>query len=82
MLAYNVEMINRLRTAAGYQRQALRALFPESMGNHIEVIENEISAMMMESLMGVITGCTKSPEPTEAGSKSSGSEKVKKVDIG
>ena len=81
MSANNVEMINRLRIAAGYQRQAVRALFPESMGNHIEVIENEISAMIMESLMGVVAECTKTSLSEETCSKKTGSDKVRKLDI-
>lgn len=59
MLMNNREMINRFRVAAGYQRKAVKALFPETMGNHIDVIENEIRLMLTEAAMEMIKECGK-----------------------
>ena len=40
--------LHRLMEAKKYQKMALMALLPESAGAHIEVIERELSAMLME----------------------------------
>ncbi len=44
----NKTMIQRLRTAAGYQRKAIRALIGEDMCRHIDVIEKELLLMAAE----------------------------------
>ena len=44
----NKEMMKRLRTAGKYQKKALRALFPEEMSGHLDVIEGEVKAMFMD----------------------------------
>lgn len=44
----NKELLGRLELAGQYQKKAIRALFPEGMEEHIEVIENELKAMFME----------------------------------
>ena len=51
------EMISRLRKAGGYQRQAIRALLPEGMEGHLDVIENEIKKMFEETVTGIIVEC-------------------------
>ena len=43
-------MINRLKEAAEYQKKAIRALFPERMLKHIDVIGNEIKLMVAECM--------------------------------
>ena len=43
-------MINRLKEAAEYQKKAIRALFPERMLKHIDVIGNEIKMMVAECM--------------------------------
>lgn len=59
MIMNNSEMINRFRGAAGYQRKAVRALFPETMEKHFDVIENEIKLMLTEAAMEMIKECGK-----------------------
>ena len=59
MIMNNSEMINRFRVAAGYQRKAVRALFPETMEKHFDVIENEIKLMLTEAAMEMIKECGK-----------------------
>jgi len=41
-------MLHRMKIAGEYQRKAIRALFPESMGEHLDVIEKELKMMVME----------------------------------
>lgn len=47
-------MLQRIKTAGEYQKKAIRALFPEEIGGHLEVIENEIRAMVMEAAAGLL----------------------------
>lgn len=76
----NREMLHRIRTAGAYQRKAIRALFPEEMGGHLDVIENEMKAMLLEVAAEWIKDCGKeSTVKTEK--KSENSSKAKKVDI-
>ena len=44
----NQEMIDRIKIAKEYQRKAIRALFPEEMGEHLDVIEKELKMMAMD----------------------------------
>ena len=44
----NKEMMKRLRTAGNYQRKALRALFPEEVSSHLDVIEGELKEMFKD----------------------------------
>ena len=39
----NKEMMGRLKTAAGYQKKAIRVLLPEGMEGHLDVIERASS---------------------------------------
>ena len=59
MIMNNSKMINRFRVAAGYQRKVVRALFPETMEKHFDVIENEIKLMLTEAAMEMIKECGK-----------------------
>lgn len=42
------EILDRIMTAAVYQKKAVYALFPEEMGGHLDAIEKEIKAMTVE----------------------------------
>ncbi len=87
----NKSRIDRLKKAAGYQRQAIRALLPEGMDGHLDVIEREIKAMAAELLAGAFTECreTAAKVMTPGGEARTGSDrtadgtetKVKKVTI-
>ena len=66
------EMVRRLKVAGDYQRKAIKALFPEEMSGHLDVIEREIKAMLVE--LGMEIG-KEHKETTEE------NKKTKKVDI-
>lgn len=53
------EMLHRMKTAGEYQRKAIRALFPEEMGGHLDVIEKEMKMMVMEAVAELLKGCNK-----------------------
>ena len=44
-------MSDRLKEAAMYQKKAIRALIPERMLKHIDVIGNELKLMVAECLV-------------------------------
>lgn len=66
------EMVRRLKVAGDYQRKAIKALFPEEMGGHLDVIEREVKAMFVEIAMEI---GKEYKETTEE------NKKTKKVDI-
>lgn len=67
----DLERMNRLIEAKKYQEKAIKALFPENMQGHIDVIQNELSSMIKEAVFQVL----QSEEGMEKDSK------VKKVII-
>lgn len=69
--AENIKLFGRLCEAARYQELAVKALFPERMAGHLEVIGRELKAMVMESVEEGI-------KKKEDGASST---KVNKVDI-
>ena len=79
----NMEMMRRLRTAGKYQRKAVRALFPEQMSSHLDVIEEEIKGMFRDMALEMVMEYKKCEnESCESGAdngKTTG--KTKKVDI-
>lgn len=79
----NVEMMRRLRTAGKYQRKAVRALFPEQMSSHLDVIEEEIKGMFKDMALEMVMEYKKCEnESCKTGAdngKTTG--KTKKVDI-
>ena len=80
----NKEMMNRMREARKYQKMAIRALMPVRMAEHVDVIENEVKAMVRETIIDVVKDRVwdnfneKSQETTASQEKES---KVKKVTI-
>lgn len=66
------DMIRRLKVAGDYQKKAIRALFPEEMSGHLDVIEKEVTAMFAELVMEMGKD---NKETTEE------NKKTKKVDI-
>ena len=46
----NMEMLAKFRKAAGYQKKAIQALFPDTMNEHFDVIENELKLMIIEAI--------------------------------
>ena len=71
----NKEMMQRIKMAGDYQRKAIRALFPEEMGEHLDVIEKEIKAMVM----GLVVEIVKEQKTTV--NEEDRNNKTKKVDI-
>lgn len=76
----NQEMIDRIKIAKEYQRKAIRALVPEEMGEHLDVIEKELKMMVMEVITELLKGCNANDVFKERPSQEQTS-KVKKVDI-
>ena len=76
----NKEMIHRIQIAGEYQRKAIRALFPEEMGEHMDVIEKELKMMVMEVTTELLKECNRSDACRDRQSHEQTS-KVKKVDI-
>lgn len=72
----NGENRQRFKEAAEYQRKAMRALLPEQMAGHLERIEQELKAIMLEFAMELVkehmqgkakeTEASDSPEKTAA----------------
>lgn len=48
----NREILHRIKRAGEYQFRAVRALLPEEMGVHLDVIEKEVMLMLMEAVSG------------------------------
>lgn len=72
----NKEMLRRMKIAGEYQRKAVRALFPEEMGEHLDVIEKEMKMMVMEAAAELLKNCNKGDACSHEETS-----KVKKVDI-
>ena len=80
VMMMNKEMLHRMKIAGEYQKKAVRALFPEEMDEHFQVIEKEIKMMVMEIAAEWIKKCQdsdsgKNPQENEE------TTRVKKVDI-
>ncbi len=76
----NKSILKRLRTAAGYQKQAIKALLPDGMDGHLDVIGGELKSMFCEIMAGMTAECREEPGKEE-GSKSGSAGNVKKVTI-
>ena len=48
MMKKRMEVLGRIKEAAGYQRKAVLALFPERTREHLKVIDGEFRAMIAE----------------------------------
>lgn len=76
----NKEMLHRMKIAGEYQRKAIRALFPEEMDKHLDVIEKELKMMVMEVAAELLKNCNKGDD-CKAEQSQEQTIKVKKVDI-
>ncbi|MCC3868174.1 hypothetical protein [Terrisporobacter mayombei] len=72
----NKELFDRLCEAKKYQSMAIKALFPENMANHIDVIEKEMKVMMMECIGDLTT-----PYIFESKDSKEENKSMKKVNI-
>ncbi len=70
-------LLDRIKTAGAYQKKAFRALFPEKMNAHIDVIEREVKCMVLETAADLLKGCGKGNGDFDAAKK----PKAKKVEI-
>lgn len=50
----DMERMNRLIEAKKYQEKAIKALFPEHMQGHIEVIQKEIRGMVQDGVLQLL----------------------------
>ena len=80
MTMMNQEMLNRMKIAGEYQRKAIRALFSEEIGEHLDVIEKEIKMMVMEVAAELLKNCNRGDACRDEQSHEQTSN-VKKVDI-
>ncbi len=76
----NQEMLGRIKRGGGYQRQAIRALLPEEMEGHLDVIEGELKAMFAEAVTKVMTDHVTGECKGDA-TEDKANSKVKKVTI-
>ncbi|MCR5799308.1 MAG: hypothetical protein K6G69_04465 [Lachnospiraceae bacterium] len=76
----NKVALQRLKTAYMYQKKAVTALFPESVGEHLDVIEKEVKDLIKEIVSEVITECCIHPRNADS-DESKGNRGAKKVDI-
>lgn len=80
----NKEMLYRMKIAGEYQRKAIRALFPEEIGSHLDVIEKEVKMMVVEAAEELLKNCNKDDACGEGESHEQSTRqtsKVKRVDI-
>lgn len=73
----NQEAILRIKKALEYKKMAIHALFPEQTVKHMEVIEEEVSAILKEFMMNATQKDSK-----ENKDENGQTSKVKKVNIG
>ena len=80
----NKDTMKRVREAQKYKRMAVKALFPEKVAGHIDVIENELRKMVMEIIGEMVTEEMKSKCDSMSENKSSAeykSTKTAKIEI-
>ncbi|SFR59395.1 hypothetical protein SAMN05661086_00395 [Anaeromicropila populeti] len=78
----NREMIDRLREAKKYELMAMKALFPDSQSEHIEVMKNEIKEMVVEFVFEFFAQKSSEEEKCSDNKKQEKESNVKKVKIG
>ena len=76
----NEEMLQRMKIAGEDQKKAIRALFSEETGKHLDVIEKEMKMMVMEVAAELLKKCNKG-DTCRDGQGHEQTSKVKKVDI-
>ena len=76
----NKEIIQRMKIAGEYQKKAIHALFPEEMGEHLDVIEKELKIIVMEVATDFLKEYNRS-DACKDGQSHEQTSKVKKVDI-
>ncbi|MFA9377876.1 MAG: hypothetical protein ACERKZ_14140 [Lachnotalea sp.] len=79
----NKDVMDKIREARKYQNMAVRALFPEKVVGHLEVIEEELKAMLKEVVVEVVKQETKkqNDRDSEPVINKEDSSKIKKVKI-
>ena len=76
----NKEIIQRMKIVGEYQKKAIHALFPEEMGEHLDVIEKELKIIVMEVATDLLKEYNRS-DACKDGQSHEQTSKVKKVDI-
>ena len=78
----NKDAFERMKKAKQYQMLAIKALIPEPMAEHVDVIGKEMKEMMIECIFELFSqekGASERPEKAADNQKSRG---AKKIDIG
>ena len=81
----NSETFNRIKEASKYEKMAIRALFPEKVSGHLDIIEGELKEMFKELIIDVVKEEMKQEckeENKDSVKYKRSSTKVKKVEIG
>lgn len=76
----NKEMLHRMKMAGEYQKKAIRALLPDEMGGHLDVIEKKVKMMVMEAAAELVKEFNQSDACKDRQCHEQAS-KVRKVDI-
>lgn len=74
------ELFERIRTACTYQKKAIQALFPKRVNCHMEIIEKEVKAMIIETVTDWMKECKKDSDSAQEEDQKQNNN-VKKVDI-
>lgn len=82
MKGINSEVIEKLMEAKRLEKEALMMLLPEKMQGHLEVISNEVKAMVFDYIEDFNKKQEDESCHDRAYKKNSNTSKVKKVDIG
>ena len=86
----NKKLMKRMKLAGSYQKKAFRALLPENVSGHLDVIENEMKMIFMELATDAIkSGIMSGFEGAGPKDAKTGEEKrekttggVRKIDLG
>lgn len=73
----NQEAISKVKKALEYKKMAVHALLPEQTVKHLEVIEEEVGAILKEFMMD-----TMQKDSTKKQEEKDNTSKIKKVNIG
>lgn len=60
----NKEMMERIMEAGKYQKMAIRALVPDSKQEHLDVIEKELKALLLEDILSFVETAVKEDSGT------------------
>jgi len=81
----NIEFISKMIDAKKLEEEAIISLFPKNMQKHLNVINKEVQALLIESVVAMVGGMNNLSDPshnTENNKTEESSSSVRKVEIG